>query len=380
MSFKFPSFNLQSIQDSLAKVDLENITKSISNVHPGKTVQSYSDQLKESIQPFTEKTTQLISSQLQQVQQLAATHTNSNIEISELPADYLELENHCDLLLQLYTDLIQFSNDTYGKVSYDYPPGNNALSKIRDANVGSIIGNKFTQLKNVSSPQELENLLLGGGSSSAESKSEADLDSTIAESNDEHVDIQLVSAKLPKTLFGQLSQITLKHGEELKNSSDSLSFSLLQISSTYLEIANARLDQDTKIMKQLNQQLVSILNEQFIKVNELRKKVYAVRLEFDYIRSLPSTTNSSANETEQTPVEDEENEELIAKEDELVSATEVAVTEMKKLIKPSKNINLLKVFVSAQKEWFDLSSKKLGSLLDGLDKVEINDDDDDDFE
>lgn len=346
MSFKFPSFNLQTIQDSLPKVDLENITKSFSNVNPGKTV----DLWKESIQPFTNKTTQYITTQLQQVQQLAATHTNSGIEVSELPGDYLELENNCDLLLKLYTDLIQFTNDTFNNVSYDYPPGNYAINKIRDAHVGSVIGNKFNQLKNVSSPQELEKVLLGG---------EAEQEET--------ANIQTTSVNIPKTLYGQLSVVTAKHGEELKASSEELSFTLLQISSTYLEIANARLDQDEKIMQELNHQLVAILNEKFIKVNELRKKVYAARLEFDYIRS-------------KSTAEEEENEELIAKEDDLVSATEVAVLEMKKLLRPSKNINLLKVFVAAQKEWFELSAKKLTSLLDSLDKIEITEEEEEDFE
>lgn len=346
MSFKFPSFNLQSIQDSLPKVDLENITKSFSNVNPGKTV----DLWKESIQPFTNKTTQYITTQLQQVQQLAATHTNSNIEVSELPGDYLELENNCDLLLKLYTELIQFTNDTFNNVSYDYPPGNYAITKIRDAHVGAVIGNKFNQLKNVSSPQELEKVLLGG-----------------EPEEEETVSVQTTSVNIPKTLYGQLSTITSKHGNELKASNEELSFALFQISSTYLEIANARLDQDDKIIQQLNHQLVTILNEKFIKVNELRKKVYAARLEFDYLRSKSTS-------------EEEENEELIAKEDDLVSATEVAVLEMKKLLRPSKNINLLKVFVAAQKEWFILSAKKLTSLLDNLEKIEIQEDEEEDLE
>lgn len=338
MSFKFPS--LKSIQDSLPKVDLDNISKSLSNT--GKTVQTYGDQLKENLQPLTAKTTLLISSQLQQVQQLAATHTNSNIEVSELPADYLQLENHCDLLLKLYTDLIHFNSETYAKVSYDYPPGNYAITKIKDAQVGSIIGSKFNQLKNVSSPQELEKILLGGA-------------------EEETVAVQTTSAKLPKTLFGQLSTIASKHGDELKELNEALSFVLLQASSTYLEIASARLEQDDKIIANVNQQLVATLNEQFIKVNELRKKVYAARSEFDLIRSKSE--------------DDEENDELIAKEDDLVSATEVAVAEMKKLLKPLKNVNLLKVFVAAQKDFHDVAAKKLSALSDSLNKLEVDDED-----
>ena len=88
--------------------------------------------------------------------------------------------------MKLYTDLIQTTNETYGKVSYDYPPGNYAINKIKDANVSGLIGQKFNQLKNVSSPQELEKVLLG-----------QDVD---AESKDESgvVSIQPTSPQLPK--------------------------------------------------------------------------------------------------------------------------------------------------------------------------------------
>ncbi|ODV81340.1 uncharacterized protein CANTADRAFT_45485 [Suhomyces tanzawaensis NRRL Y-17324] len=341
MSFNFPKFSLQSLQDSLPSVDL--VKESFSKVNTTKTV----DLFKESLQPFTSKTTQLISSQLHQVQQLASLNVASNIEISELPADYLELETNCDLLLKLYTDLIVVTDNTYAKVSYDYPPGNYALTKLKDANVGGIIGSKFQQLRNVSSPQELEKILLGSSDDQQE---------------DTHV--QTTSAAIPRTLYGQLSVISQKHSDELKASDNALSLALLQVSSAYHEIAAARLDQDKHIMDEFNAKLVAILNDQFVKVNELRKRVYSTRSEFDVLRAKFSDE------------EEQENEELIAKEDELVSATEEAVLEMKKLLKPSKNVNLLKVFVKAQKEWLELSAKKLDAVLSSLDKIDFDEEDD----
>ncbi|CAH2350887.1 protein Gvp36p [[Candida] railenensis] len=343
MSFKFPSFNFQSIQESLPSVD--NITKSISNVN----VQQYSDSLKDSIQPFASKTSQLISTQLHQVQQLAATHyNNSNVEVSELPADYLELEKNCDLLLKLYTDLIQITNDTYLKTSYDYPPGNNSLNRIRDANVGGLIGNKFTQLRNASSPQELEKILLG---------SQEQTDSAAAPAAE-----ATTATEFPKTLFHQLALISSTHSKELNPSP--LSIALDKLSVAYKAIGDSRLEQDEAIKTQLNSQLIHILNEEFIKVTELRKRVYASRSQFDLIRSEIDA------ETE------DDNEELIAREDELVNATESAVTEMKKLLKPSRNINLLKVFVNAQKEFFQAAAKKLETISADLDKIEFEEEDD----
>lgn len=341
MSFKFPSFDLKSIQESLPTVD--QFKESLSKVNPSKTV----EQIRDSIQPFASKTQQLINEQLHQVQALAS--NNSNVEVSELPQEYLQLENNCEILLKLYTDLIQTTNETYGQISNDYPPGNYTINKIKDAHVGDIIGNKFNQLKNVSTPQELEKILLG----------ETDDDSKNKEGqNDNNLSIQPTSPDLPKTLYGHLSALTAKYSEELQKDSDlsALGLALLRTSSTYHEVGLARLHQDKSILT-LNHELVEILNQQFIKVNELRKKVYFTRSQFDQLRSKYESS-------------DPENEELTQKEDELVSATELAVIEMKTLLKPSKNIDLLKVLVKAQKEYFELGAKKLDRLMTELDEVQ----------
>lgn len=353
MSFKFPS--LKSIQDSLPKVDLENLTKSISNVNASKAVQDYSDLLKDTIQPFASRTQTLIATQMHQVQQLAATHYNTNVEVSELPADYLELEHRCDLLLKLYTDLIHITSDTYGKVSYDYPPGSNSFALIRDANVGSIIGSKFNQLRAAATPQELERALLGGGSDSS-----ADASATAASSNES----ESAATKLPKTLYHELHQIASTNGTAFESSTP-VGQALQELSAAYLAVGDARLEQDKQVMTEVNAKLVSVLNDEFIKVTELRKRVYLSRLQFDLIRA------------EVDAEAEEENEELIAREDELVNATEAAVLEMKKLLKPAKNVSLLKVLVHAQRDYHAASAKRLAAAADALDKIDIAEDDDD---
>lgn len=354
MSFKFPSFDFKSIQESLPTVD--QVKQSFSKT---------GDQLSKSIQPYTSKTTQLISEQLKHLEQLS-NPIDSDIEISELPKDYLQLEINCDLLLKLYTDLIQSTNETYGQISYDYPPGNYTINKIKDVNVGGILGQKFNQLKNVSTPQELEKILLGQDNEPEVTEGESKV---ATNDDDELIKIQPTSPELPKTLYGHLSEICLKNSDELKEkSSDTnnpLSFILLQISSTYQEIAISRLDQDKKIMKNLNSELIKILNENFIKINELRKKVYNTRSEFDNLRYKFEKS-------------DPENEELINKEDEFVSAIELAVLEMKNLLNPTKNIDLLKILILAQKDYFEIGAKKLNELLINLDKIPTNEDENED--
>ncbi|CAN3375901.1 hypothetical protein DIURU_002749 [Diutina rugosa] len=329
MSFKFPSFSLESLQNSLPT--MESVKESFNKVS-------------KDIQPFAERTGQMINNQVAQLQQLAS-EAQGNAEVSELPADYLELERQCDALLRLYQELIQFDNDTYAKVSYDYPPGNYAINRLRDANVSGAISNKFNQLKNAASPQEFEQAILGGGDQPEENPAE-----------DEYHIQQVV---IPKTLYGHLATIAQTNADELQKSDSPIALVLMQMSSSYTEVALARLDQDKKI-NEVSHQLVQVLNHQFISVNELRKKVYAARAEFDSFRAKHQ--------------EDEENEELIAKEDTLVSATEVAVVEMKRLLQPSKNVDLLKQLAQAQVEYHQEAAKRLQAMLDQVKSVDVKDD------
>lgn len=326
----FPSFNLESIQNSLPTMEL---------------VKELFNKATKDIQPFAERTGQMINSQVAQLQQLA-TEATAGGEVSELPSDYLELERQCDALLKLYQELIAFDNDTYAQVSYDYPPGNYAITKLKEANVGGAILNKFNQLKNVSSPQELERILLGGQ------------DPQLTPKPDEQVHIQQVV--IPKTLYGHLATIAQENTEELQKLDSAIALVLMQMLSSYTEVALARLDQDKKI-NEISHQLVQVLNHQFILVNELRKKVYAARSEFDTLRAKHA--------------EDEENEELIAKEDNLVLATEVAVVEMKRLLHPLKNVDLLTLLMEAQLEYHQQAAKKLQLLLELVKNINIKDDD-----
>lgn len=320
MSFKLP-FSFQSIQESL---NLNLINQSLRKG-------------KESIQPYTDKTFLMLSTQLSHLQELSGGAASG--DTSELPVDYLKLEVQCDLLLKLYGDLIQFSNDTFANVSYDYPPGNYALTKLRESNISGALSNKFNQLKNASTPQELEKVFVGG-------------------SEQEEAHVQTISAQIPKTLYGKLSQIAATHGEELKEANSPLSLALLHFSSTYLEIAGARLSMDQKISSQVGDHLVRLLNEQFIKVNDLRKSVYTKKLELDTARGNYK----------------EGDDKIVEKEDELVSAIESTVTEMKKLLSPTTNISWIKIFAEAQKEWFEIGQKKLAGLLENLEKIDLEED------
>lgn len=325
MSFKFPSFNLESIQNLLPSME--------------QVKESFNKAAKD-IQPFAERTGQMLNAQVAQLQHLAQEATHG-ADVLELPPDYLELERQCDALLKLYQDLIQFNSETYAKVSYDYPPGNYALTKLKDANVGGTLSLKFNQLKNVSLPQELEKVFMGEGDHPQETEA--------------HIQ-QVV---LPKTLYGKLASLAQTHLTELTKLDSPIALVLLQMASLYTEVALARLDQD-KLITAVNAKLVLVLNDEFIRVNELRKKVYAARAEFDALRAVHK--------------DDEENEELIAKEDNLVLATEVAVVEMKQLLQPLQNVNLLKQAVQAQVDFHQAAAKKLAALMESIDNIDIKDD------
>ena len=221
------------------------------------------------------------------------------------------------------------------------------MTAIKDANLGSVLGNKFQQLRNATSPQDLENALLGKKTEGGEETGNTP-----------------VKKGPVKTMFFQLASIAEANGAEIKqNGSQSVAEVLELLAAAYKDVGNARLEQDEVILNDFNSLLVSILDQQFIEVTDLRKRVYHARHQFDLVRA------SAAPEAE------EESEELIAREDELVNATEAAVTAMKKLLKPSKNVSLLKVLVLAQKAYFEVSAKRLNALEKSLDAVKIEDDD-----
>lgn len=314
MSFTF----FQSLLESL---DLDGIAKSLQS--STKTVLEYLELLKESLQPLTAKTQQLLLAQLQLG------------EVSELPKEYTDLEAACDTMLKLYTDLVGYTA-TFATVSYDYPPGNLALARLQNTNVSLALASKFTQLRNLSTPQEMEKALF------------------------ELVEPTVVTDQLPKTLYGRLAEICSQHSAELQEAQGALLLVLMQVSSAYVEVATARLAQD-KAVAALNAALVAALNEQFLRVNEMRKRVYSARADFDAAR-----TQSH-----------EDDEALIAKEDALVSATEVAVVEMRRLLRPSRNVDLLKVLVAAQRDFFDAGARKLAALSALLDQLELKEESDD---
>lgn len=326
MSFNF----LQSISDSIPT--LNQLKETVNKVN------------KEQFEPLANKVSNQIS--LININNI----TNSNIQVSELPPDYLQLEKNCDLLRKLYDDLVSFNSDTYVKVSYDYPPASTLSSNVSD-----LFTTKINIIKNAKSPQDLEKVFVGDKGKGEDKEGG---DSAVDESS-----AAGTSAVFSRTLYGKLAQIAKIHSEELKSTSSPISQALAQISETNNKITSSRLNQDKIIVKDFNSVLVSTINEEFSKVNLARKNVYLKRSDFDYLKSISKN--------------DEENEELIAKEDDLVSATESAVAEMKKLINPSKNLNLLKVLLQAQQEFHESAASKLKALTESIDKIEIDEEDED---
>lgn len=310
MSFKLP-FNLQKLQDLLPSVD--QVKDQLAKVNPGKTVDQWQHTL---------------AAQVQHVQALASAGVKAapGVDVSELPQDYVRLEQGCDALMALYRDFVLVSHSTFERLSYDYPPG---------------IDSKWDQLKSVLLPQELERLIMGGAAESLFQESAGpDL--------------------LAKTLNGHLLQLASTHAQELDELVAPLAKVLRFMAEGEDQVASLRHAMDGKIVS-IAKQMADILAHQFIEVSDLRKKVYHARGHFDSVRARLGNGDDAA-----------ENPEWIEGEDNLVAAIETACVAMKKVLFPIKGILLVRVFVEAQRDFHQASAEALSDALVNMDAVAVD--------
>lgn len=341
MSFKLP-FDLLLLQNLLPTVDL--VKESLTKVNPQKTVDTW---LK-LFQPIAQRTQDAIAAQVHLVLQMAAHGLlldGDSLAASELPHEYVALEHGCDSLFALYSDLVQASKDTFSQVSYDYPPGNAAIARLRDAHLGQRIGSKWSQLKSVLLPQELEKVLTSAAPESSVPQPEHQV--------------------LPKTLHGHLSHLALTHAKELDALATPLAAALRHLADGEEHVAVLRRAMDSAIVSAVATPISTILATEFTTVTDLRKKVYHARAQFDSISAKLSEDPNAA-----------ENPEWIQGEDDLVAAIEHAVTAMKRLLFPAKSISLLRVFVQAQYDYFSASAAAMEGVLSNMDKIEVEDEED----
>lgn len=288
-------------------------------------LQTTANQLKANFENEVSKVNTNLKPLIARTQRQIQEKIGNNIDISELPQEYKDLEDKVDEILNFYKKVLEITK-IYEIENYDYPI--NIKENVLD--YSKFINEKFNELSKANSTVEAERVLLSGRKD-----------------------------KIPNTFShsfaAKLSTI---------NVDGSLKDALTSISEFQNKIGNERLEQDKLIINEFNKKIENLLNVEFKKCYELRDNVLDARLNFDTVRS----EIKSNGET------DELNKNLEDREDELVNATEIAVESMKDLIKPLESINLLKVLFKIQLNYHKNVTSQLESLIENLETIEVEDD------
>lgn len=282
-----------------------------------KDLKSFGDKLStefnNEVVPFAQRTTRLVQERIGKV----------NVDdISQLPAEYVELASKCNNIEALYKNVLKVTNN-YSNESYDYPSNLQELFNDFSKNVTT----RFTNLSKATTPSEAQAAL-----------------------TDPTTDF-----KPPKTLYHALSRATDASVIASNNESDTLITALDSYSSNLNKIGNARLGQDQLIESKFNKPLTTTLRQLISQSNNIQKKVEQKRIDYDLARVSLSTCNNP-NKESQLRVN------LENAEDEFANTVEDAINVMQNVLKNAKPIHELLELIKAQLAYHQLASQLLGKL------------------
>ncbi|TID30756.1 hypothetical protein CANINC_000672 [Pichia inconspicua] len=334
MSIRFKetpvSFVAQLVQHPMSffsniQQQLQQTTSQLTESFNSLNLQDTATQIKSNIESEVSKVNSNLKPIIARTQRQIQEKIGANIDISELPQEYKDLENRVDEILKFYKKVLEITR-TYEIESYDYP--NHIKENVID--YGKLINEKISELSKANSTSEAEKVLLSGRK-------------------------DRTPVTFAHTFATKLNSV---------NIDGSLGEAIKKISEIEIKIGNERLEQDNLIINEFNKKIEDLIKVEFQKCYELREKVLDARLNFDTVRA-----EIKANgETEEL------NKKLEEKEDELVSATEVAVESMKELIKPLDSINLMKILFKIQLNYHKNVATQLEGLIDSLEGVEVDED------
>ncbi|KAG4302088.1 hypothetical protein PCK1_001647 [Pneumocystis canis] len=257
---------------------------------------------------------------VQLVRQTIGTADDLVRNLTELPEEYLELEQIINNLKAVHTKLLSVTS-TYNNESYDYP------ANLRET---------FSEFSKTIQ-EKVHNL--------AGAQSATDVQAAI---------MKPTTKSAPKTLNHALSRAALASSEVLDTSNPLKNF-LLAYSDAQNKIGNARLKQDHLISSSFNECLNSNLNTIFQYASKARKNVHATRLSLDTIKSSAKTAKPEKQEQIQRDIEHAE--------DVFVTAVEDAIQIMKSTLETLELTLQFKELISAQLSFHKDAYEILSSLL-----------------
>lgn len=315
------SFNL--FTDSLTK-KFQDLQSTVTQKAQEAQLEKKFKDLSLAVSQKTQDITHNLPTLAQSTQRLFQERLGQITDISQLPQEYIELEQRVDRIKLIYENFLKVTQ-TYEHEGYDYP--NNIKDSVNE--FSSIFASKLHDLSQASSTDEAQHILISGG-----------------------------PAKDPNTLNYALSKVSLTSSEYLSKSGSEdaeVVNALLKYSDIQAKIAQARLQQDTLIQTKFNKKLKDKLHDDLNKAIKARKEVEDRRLQYDIARANLSTCKPEKEASLRVQMD--------ALEDQFAQATDEAVTIMQNAIDTSSFLVDLHELISAQLTYHHTSAELLGDLL-----------------
>lgn len=305
------------------------------------------EELSTTVSQKTQEISRDLPSIAQSTQRIVQEKLGQVTDISQLPQEYLELENKIDNIKLITEQFLQITT-IYENESYDYP------KYIKDSmnNFSETVINKVSELSHVTSAQEVQNVLV------TPQPTKEPMTLNFALSKMALNSIELINANNNNNNTAS----TNGNGRTLD---DKLIQDLLQFSNLQTQIGQARLEQDRIINNKINKKLKDNLNNNLQKAMQVRKDVYNKRLQYDIART--NLLNAKPEKEASLRVQME------SLEDQFAQVTENATIVMQEVIKETELLLNVKQFAEAQLQYFEKSASFLRQFVDTYDGTDVDD-------
>jgi len=297
--------------------------------------QAFGKNISATFQPFAQRTQQYVKEQLGQ----------SN-EKTQLPPDYLELEQRVDALKQVHQKLLAVTNQ-YNNEGYDYPP--NIRESFTD--LGRSISDKVSLLSKASTPGEAQAAFTAPPSAKPQ----------------------------PKTFNHAIARASLASSQLLTQTNpsgvgeDPLASALEKYALAEEKVGEARLAQDQQIQSRFLAGWSTTLNTNLMFATKARKSVENSRLMLDSTKAAKKSAvmGRGMNPDDETALSEEARAEIEAAEDEFVTQTEEAVGVMKNVLDTPEPLRNLADLIAAQLEFHKKAYEILSELAPVVDQLQV---------
>ncbi|KAF1980056.1 meiotically up-regulated gene 64 protein [Bimuria novae-zelandiae CBS 107.79] len=292
-----------------------------------------------SFTPFAARTQQLVKETLGQ-----------DVDKTQLPPDYIELEKRVDALKKVHNQMLQVTSQ-YSNEAYDYP------TNIRESfnDLGRTVGEKVQLLSAATSPAEAQAALTAPPSAKPQ----------------------------PKTFSHAVARAALNashtlQGEYAGAGEDPLATALEKYAVASERVGEARLAQDAQIQSKFLAGWSTTLNTNIMFATRARKAVENARLNLDATKanvkggafSLPGQ-KSQQHTLNDEDLTEEQRAKIEQAEDEFVGQTEEAVGVMKNVLDTPEPLRNLADLIAAQLEYHKKAYEILSELAPVVDQLQV---------